>query len=101
VRVMVRGDSHLKTPRGIAKRVIKPLTYRHFIPRFDACLATGKWSREYFLHYGALPERIFFVPHAIDNERFQIEAERLEPRRAQLRKEKDLEQNAIVFMFSG
>src|ERR1039458_3899483 len=101
VKVMVRGDSHLHTPRGIAKRAVKSLTYRRFIPRFDACLAAGKWSREYFLHYGALPEHIFFVPHAIDSTRFQIEANFLEPRRSQLRKEKGLHENAIVFMFSG
>ena len=101
VKVMVRGDSHLHTPRGIAKQAVKSLTYRRFIPRFDACLAAGKWSREYFLHYGALPEHIFFVPHAIDSTRFQIEANFLEPRRSQLRKEKGLHENAIVFMFSG
>src|ERR1019366_10716003 len=101
VKVMVRGDSHLHTPRGIAKRALKSFTYRHFIPRFDACLAAGKWSREYFLHYGARPERIFLVPHAVDSRRFQVEAECLEPRRPELRKEKDLDENAIVFMFSG
>jgi glycosyltransferase involved in cell wall biosynthesis len=101
VKVMVRGDSHLHTPRGMAKRAVKSFAYRRFIPRFDACLAAGKWSREYFLHYGALPERIFLVPHAIDSRIFQIEAESLEPRRPDLRKEKDLDENAIVFMFSG
>jgi glycosyltransferase involved in cell wall biosynthesis len=101
VKVMVRGDSHLHTPRGMAKRAVKSFTYRRFIPRFDACLAAGQWSREYFLHYGARPERIFFVPHAIDNKRFQIDAEALEPRRSEVRKEKNLDDNAIVFMFSG
>lgn len=98
---MVRGDSHLHTPRGIAKRAVKSLTYRRFIPHFDACLAAGQWSREYFLHYGARPERIFLVPHAIDSGRFRIEAESLEPRRSELRGEKDLDKNAIVFTFSG
>lgn len=101
VKVMVRGDSHLHTPRGITTRAIKWFTYRRFIPRFDACLAVGQWSRQYFLHYGARPEHIFFVPHAIDNNRFQIEAEHLEPLRPQLRAEKGLGENAIVFMFSG
>ena len=101
VKVMVRGDSHLHTPRGIATRAVKSFTYRRFIPRFDACLASGQWSREYFLHYGARPERIFLVPHAIDSRRFQTEAECLEPRRPELRKEKNLDENAIVFMFSG
>jgi glycosyltransferase involved in cell wall biosynthesis len=101
VKVMVRGDSHLHTPRGLAKRAVKSFTYRRFIPRFDACLAAGQWSREYFLHYGARPERIFFVPHAIDSKRFQTEAECLELRRPVLRKENNLDENAIVFMFSG
>jgi len=101
VKVMVRGDSHLHTPRGMAKRAVKSFTYRRFIPRFDACLAAGQWSREYFLHYGARPERIFFVPHAIDSGKFQIEAESLGPRRSELRMEQDLDENAIVCMFSG
>jgi glycosyltransferase involved in cell wall biosynthesis len=101
VKVMVRGDSHLHTPRSIVKRALKAFTYRRFIPRFDACLAAGQWSREYFLRYGARDERIFLVPHAIDSKRFQSEAEHLEPSRSELRTEKGLEENAIVFMFSG
>lgn len=101
VKVMVRGDSHLHTPRGVAKRAVKSLTYRSFVRRFDACLAAGQWSREYFLHYGARPERIFLVPHSVDSRRFQTEVELLEPRRSELRKEKALDENAIVFMFSG
>ena len=101
VKVMVRSDSHLHTPRGIAKRAVKALAYPRFVPRLDACLAVGEWSREYFLYYGAKPERIFLVPHAIDGRRFQIEAKCLEPRRPDLRREKDLDENAAVFMFSG
>ena len=101
VKVMVRGDSHLHTPRGMAKRVSKSFAYRRFIPRFDACLAVGQWSEEYFIHYGASPERIFFVPHAVDSRRFQMETERLEPQRLELRKKKNLSENATVFMFSG
>ncbi len=101
VKVMVRSDSHLHTPRGRAKRAFKFLTYRRFIPRFDACLAVGQWSREYFLHYGARPERIFFVPHALDNMRLHLEAKDLEQSRPALRRENVLEENAIVFMFAG
>lgn len=101
VKLMVRGDSHLHTPRSMAKRAFKFFAYQCFIPRFDACLAVGQWSREYFTHYGADPKRIFFVPHAIDSGRFQIETECLEPRRLELRKTKDLKENSTVFMFSG
>jgi glycosyltransferase involved in cell wall biosynthesis len=101
VKVMVRSDSHLHTERSTIKRAVKWLTYPRFISRFDACLAVGKWSRDYFLHYGARPQRVFMVPHAIDDRRFKIEAECLEARRSELRKEDRLSENAIVLMFSG
>src|ERR1700721_2587038 len=100
-KVLVRGDSHLHTSRSVAKRAFKSLFYRCFIPRFDACLAVGQWSREYFLHYGAPPKRIFFVPHAVDSTRFEIETKRLEPRRLELREKMNLNETATVFMFSG
>ena len=41
VKVIVRGDSHLHTPRNIAKRAVKSFAYRRFIPRFDACLSAA------------------------------------------------------------
>lgn len=101
VKVLVRSDSHLHTRRGPVTRIAKAVVYPRFIPRFDACLAVGKWSREYFLRYGAKPERVFLVPHAVDNDFFRSEAERLRPRRDELRKQWGLEHNAIVFAFSG
>jgi glycosyltransferase involved in cell wall biosynthesis len=41
------------------------------------------------------------VPHAIDNERFQSETQRLEPLRFELRKAENLDESAAVFMFAG
>lgn len=65
IPVMLRGDSHLHTSRSLFKRYLKYPVYKGFIPRADACLAVGTWSREYFLHYGARPEHVFSVPHAL------------------------------------
>ena len=101
VKVLVRGDSHLHTPRGPLKKLAKSLAYRRFIPRFDACLAVGQWSREYFLYYGARPERIFFVPHAVDNQRIAAECRRWEPIRSQLRSQWVLDEKTVVFAFAG
>jgi glycosyltransferase involved in cell wall biosynthesis len=101
VKVLVRGDSHLHTPRGPLKKLAKSLVYRRFIPRFDACLAVGQWSREYFLYYGARPERIFFVPHAVDNQRIAAECRRWEPTHSQLRSQWGLDEKTVVFAFAG
>lgn len=98
VKVMVRGDSHLLTKRTTAKRALKWLVYRRFIPRFDACLAVGQWSREYFLHYGAQPERIFSVPHVVD---FDVSGHDAIAVRRRFRQGAGLNADAVTFMFCG
>ncbi|MDQ3820868.1 MAG: glycosyltransferase family 4 protein, partial [Acidobacteriota bacterium] len=99
--VMVRGDSHLHTPRHYLKKVLKRPFYRWFIPKFDACLAVGKWSKEYYLYYGASPTRIFLVPHVVDDNYFASESARLLPHRQELRKYWGLEDESVVFLFVG
>jgi glycosyltransferase involved in cell wall biosynthesis len=101
VKVMVRSDSHLHTRRRLVTRMAKSIVYPRFIRRFDACLAVGTWSRDYFLRYGARPDRIFIVPHTIDNDAFKRQAENLLPSRSDLRKKWGLDPTAIVFAFVG
>jgi glycosyltransferase involved in cell wall biosynthesis len=99
--VMVRSDSHLHTERSALKEAVKLPAYRMFIPRMDACLAVGRWAREYFLHYGARGDRIFLVPHAIDEPWFRQNAERLAPCRPQLRAGWKLPDDDVVFLWAG
>jgi glycosyltransferase involved in cell wall biosynthesis len=99
--VMARGDSTLYNSRTRLKKVLKWPYYRWFIPKLDACLAVGKWSREYYLHYGARADRVFQVPHVIDEELFRRESERLEPQRSEIRKAWGLAEEQVVFLFAG
>lgn len=99
--VMVRGDSHLLTYRHPLKKHLKRLVYRRFIPRFDACLAVGELSREYYMYYGAQADRVFIVPHVIDEWTFKSEAARLSERGTELREQWQLEEGATVFLFAG
>jgi glycosyltransferase involved in cell wall biosynthesis len=99
--VMVRSDSHLRTGRSALKEAVKLPAYRLFIPRMDACLAVGRWSRDYFLHYGARPDRIFLVPHVIDERWFSDHAARLAPCRPQLRAQWKLPDAAVVFVWAA
>ena len=99
--VMLRSDSHLHTERSLPKKVAKLLLYRWFIPKVDACCAVGAWSRDYFLHYGARPDRVFVVPHVVDVDFFRKKAERLHSRQPALRREWQLDEAATVFLFAG
>ena len=99
--VMVRSDSHLHTDRSFPRRAAKLPLYRWFIPKVDACCAVGTWSRDYFLHYGARPERIFIVPHVVDVDFFRKEAEALRSQKAELRRKWELDDEATVFLFAG
>jgi glycosyltransferase involved in cell wall biosynthesis len=99
--VMVRSDSHLHTARSALKEAVKLPAYRVFIPRMDACLAVGRWARDYYLHYGARSDRIFLVPHCIDERWFRENAERLAPCRPQLRSAWKLPPEAVVFLWAA
>ncbi len=101
IKVFVRGDSHLHFDRSHSIRLAKLLAYRRFIPRFDACLAPGVWSREYFQHYGAHRERVFFVPHVIDAEYMENTVGRLAAQRSDLRRGWNLRDECVVFLFVG
>jgi glycosyltransferase involved in cell wall biosynthesis len=98
---MVRSDSHLHTERTALKEALKLPAYRLFIPRMDACLAVGRWARDYFLHYGARPDRIFLVPHVIDERWFSEGAARQAPCRPQLRAQWKLPDAAVVFVWAA
>src|SRR5207302_2832566 len=99
IPIMGRGDSNLKTPRSAVKTGVKWPFYRFFISRLDAGLAAGAWSREYFLHYGARPDRVFEVPHTVDSDRISSEAARCMTNRGELRRKWDLPEDELVFVF--
>ena len=101
VKVLARGDSHLHALRSKEIRAMKWLVYRRFIPRFDACLAVGQWSREYFLWYGARKERIFLVPHVVDFDGAQMVGNDDEGIRQRFRESSRLDADAVTFMFCG
>lgn len=101
VPILVRGDSHLHTRRSWFRRAIKYIPYRWFIPTFDAYLVVGLWNREYYEHYGAAVSRMFAVPHAVDNQFFQMHRAKFEPERAVHREAMGISSDTVVFLFAG
>ena len=97
--LIVRGDSHLDTPRSVLKRAAKSAVYPAFLRLFDAALHVGVRSRAYWRHYGYPASRLFFSPHCVDAAWFAARA--TAPARVELRARLGIGSEAKVALFAG
>jgi glycosyltransferase involved in cell wall biosynthesis len=99
IPVMVRGDSHLDTPRSRLKVALKALVYPRFLRLFDAALYVGLRSRMYYAHYGYPIDRLFYSPHCVDTAWFAARA--TEEERQHLRTLHRIGPDVTVLLFAG
>ena len=99
VPVLVRGDSHLETPRSTFKKYLKSLLYPLLLKCFSGFLYVGRKNREYLAHYGVGDNRLFFSPHSVDNAWFAEQTQRMD--RALLRTEWHVESGKRIVLFVG
>jgi glycosyltransferase involved in cell wall biosynthesis len=97
--VLVRGDSHLDTPRSVLKRIAKSAVYPAFLRLCDAALYVGVRSRAYWTRYGYPSSRLFFSPHCIDTAWFGARA--TVQARVELRARLGIGPETKVAMFAG
>ena len=68
---MLRGESRPDSNSASAyKRAAKRALIGSLVRRADACLAIGTLNRDFYVSYGAQPDRIFHAPYSVDTERF-------------------------------
>jgi glycosyltransferase involved in cell wall biosynthesis len=101
IPVLVRGDSQLKTDPSPLKRAMKQITHRNAFRQFDGFLSVGKRNAEYLRHYGVAAERIFFVPHFVDNDWFAKRAEEARPLRQEIRAQWSADDKTFILLFVG
>jgi glycosyltransferase involved in cell wall biosynthesis len=103
IPLLVRGDSHLKTPRSRMKTAAKYLPYRWFLNRIDAHLYVGTANRTYLRAYGVPNDRLFFAPHFVDNAFFAAGADeaRASGARETLRREWGAGPGDVLVAFVG
>lgn len=101
VPVFVRGDSQLSSNHSLLKRAARRLTHSIIIPKFDAYLAVGSRSRNYYLHYGAPGNKVYFCPHCVDNDFFSQNRLRLLPQKQALRRQWGIPEQSLIFLFAG
>jgi glycosyltransferase involved in cell wall biosynthesis len=99
IPLIVRGDSHLDTPRSPLKRAAKSAAYPAFLRLFDAALHVGVRSLSYWRRYGYPASRLFFSPHCVDAAWFAARATALA--RAELRARLGIGSEAKVALFAG
>lgn len=99
IRVLVRGDSHLDTPRAFAKRALKRLAYPPLLSLFDAALYVGQRNLAYWRAYGYPERRLFFSPHCVDVDFFAARA--TEAARQQLRSRLGIAPEKPAALFAG
>lgn len=99
IPVMVRGDSHLDTPRSTLKKVGKSFVYPLALRVFDIALYVGIRSRRYWEHYGYPQDRLISSPHCVDNAWFATRA--TQKARRELRLLHGISPDAKVVLFAG
>lgn len=95
------GDSN-EIPHGHSIRQrLRDRVLRGLFARAAGFLVSGRYNSEYYRHYGADETRFFFVPWAVDNDRFERESRLTEAERNELRTAHGISTDALVIMFSG
>ncbi len=99
--ILLRGESTLLGRRTPWVAAAKRLALGALLRRIHGALAIGTLNREFYLAYGVPEDRIFWVPYAVDNERFRAEADRWQSSRAELRDALGLPRDLPVVLYVG
>ncbi len=96
-----RGDSHLlHQPRGLKSR-LKDLALRFVYRHVDTAFVVGTHNKAYMRHYGLQEEQLVTAFHAVDNDRFRVDAFAMEQRAAEERQLLGIPEQAVVFLYAG
>jgi len=103
VPVFLRGDSQLATRRSPLVGAAKYLPYRWLLRHVDGHLYVGHANREYLRHYGVPDNRLFFVPHFVDNAFFadRVRAARADGSVDTVRRDAAASSDTSLFVFAG
>jgi len=100
IPIFFRGDSHLLGRKNKLSNFLRSqLTWIY--KNIDIALYVGQNNKNYFLNYGLKEKQLFFVPHAIDNKRFQLNIEENKIQSLAWRRLLGIADDEIVFLYVG
>jgi len=84
------------------KRTVKKILFGKILfLLISALLYIGEQNKRFYKYYGVSGEKLFFVPYAVDNDRFITASKSLRAKRKSLRQEAGIPENATVILFVG
>lgn len=100
MKVLLRGESHdAASDRSALSTAVKRRLLMRLFRQVDAFLAIGTANRNYYLNHGVPGDKIFLMPYAVDNARFQAAA--TESAASAVRSALGLESGRPVILFAS
>lgn len=100
IPIYFRGDSNLLQKPNPLRKALRMLALNWVYRHVDKAFYTGTANRAYFLNYGLKAGQLEFAGHAIDNERFQSNANNLQQAEL-IRSGLGISSSAILILFAG
>lgn len=102
IPIFMRGESSgIEEPRNPVKANIKRFFLSWLFQKVEAFLYIGTHNRRFYEGYGISPDRLFFVPYAIDNNFFQQKALQARAKREALREALNLSVGRPIILFAA
>jgi glycosyltransferase involved in cell wall biosynthesis len=95
VPCIVRGESNNLGLRPGWKRQLQRL----LVGQYSAYLPIGSANQQFYLDGGVRPEKLFFTPYCIENERFAPQANSLRSQKQTLKEKFHLDPYGITFLY--
>ena len=101
IPIYFRGDSTLIDEQDSIKKILRRLYLKWIYRKTDYAFYVGDNNKEYFLAHGLAEQKLFFAPHAIDNERFNDSNGNYNKEANKIRTELGISDKDIVVLFVG
>jgi len=100
IPVFFRGDSTLLNETAGFKKIIRRFFLKYIYSFVDFAFYVGIANKAYFKAHGLGEEQLVFMPHAIDNKRFELN-EKNAAAGVWIRHKYAINTEAMVFLFAG
>jgi len=101
IPILFRGDSTLINKKNWLKKRIRTILLRWVYSNVDTALYVGTYNKLYFKSTGLRESQLVFAPHAVDNDRFKIEAVNSTERVNGWREMFGVKDNDLIFLYAG